>query len=382
MKTTEKRRGRSLILWLASDPYRKLAAIALAIGLWFYLNNQIMRDIPRVLQLEMVGAQRIAGTIFNSRLAVALPTDQVVGLRFLNGENEIQNVTVRFKGPRISVDSLQEEAIDLQVTKFLAPDYDWKNRTRVDFTVSDIQKNLAVLQGVVLEMDPSRVTLEVEKIEDLPLTLSREQVNLIFDEQLKDRLRLDTTVFSQENAYLLGPASSLDYVRKKDLQPFRAQLRGNGNNRQLTAILELNVPASLGLRLRETPSLTIQVLPKTEIFELELPLRVDDLALPPEMRNQYKAKFSVYRVRIKAGGQLQLTLVKQREDSDKRALADWASKYLRLDVFIPPLEAGATYGDEIVREARLFLRGSLQPTVDRTECDLETPLSVTLRRTP
>ena len=383
-KTPEKRRSLGIWASLVADPYRKLAAVALAVGLWFFLNSQITREIERPLKLEAIGPQRVAGTIFNSRLAVQLPTDQVVGHRFLDGDREVTGVKIKLSGPRYRVDALTEEALDLQVTTFLKfASSEWANRKSVEFTASEIQRNLTALQGVHVEMEPSRVTLEVELLVDRPLPLSLDQIELLVDESVESRLRRETVTFSPEAARLLGPASSLAQFPAKGSKPLQARLRQPRNNeRQLTAILELTAAPDLGLRLAENPSMTIQVLPVTQIFELDVPLRVDDLALPKELQGLYRPEAMVQRVRIKAGGELQSKLVLLGDDrnGDKSRQAEWARAHLRLDLWIPPLEAGATYPPELVREARLFLRGPMQASVDRTECELDKPVSILLRR--
>lgn len=371
------RRAQSRFGGLFADPYRKLAAVALAIGLWFFLDSQITRDLDRVLRLEATGTALLAGSTASSRLAVQLPTDRVVGLRFLAEEQPVEAVHLRLRGPRYRIDALIDETLDLQVTRFLGA-IDWANRKRVEFTIADVQRNTKLLQGVQLTMEPARVVLEVEKIDDRALQLGLDIVDLQVDEQLEPRLRRETAVFSPEIARLLGPASSLAQFPPRGQKPLRARLRGRSNDRVITASLELDAPPELGLRLAETPSLTIQVRPVTQVFDLDLQVHVDDLALPPEQRNQYQPVQPVVRARIRAGGQLQTTLVGLQEP--KRA--QWAYDYLRLGVFIPPQENGAPHSHEIVREARLFLRGHLHPLVERSECELDQPVSVTLRRQP
>jgi hypothetical protein len=202
------------------------------------------------------------------------------------------------------------------------------------------------------------------------------------DEELAARLRRETAEFSPDVVRVLGPASSLDQLRTRIGKPLRARLRSSGNERQLTAILELAADPELGLRLATTPSMTVQVQPILRVFELELPLDVDDLALPAAMRGQFHPDAKTRMVRIKAGGELRARLVALGEDADRKRLHDWAAAHLRLSIWIPPLEPGAAYGPEIVREARLVLRGPLQTTADRNDFALAETVSVTLRRTP
>jgi hypothetical protein len=376
----EQRRVRNRLGALLADPYRKLASIVLAVGLWFFLNSQIHGDLLVTMPLVTVGNQRTVGEVPASRLAIVLPTDRVVQRRFLDGEHVVDTVQVKLSGPRYLIDTLTGEPLDLQISSFLA--LDWQNRASVEFTAADIQRNLRALQELHIELQPPRITLEVERIDATDLPLSLGVVDLQMDEELAARLRRETAEFSPDVVRVLGPASSLDQLRTRIGKPLRARLRSSGNERQLTAILELAADPELGLRLATTPSMTVQVQPILRVFELELPLDVDDLALPAAMRGQFHPDAKTRMVRIKAGGELRARLVALGEDADRKRLHDWAAAHLRLSIWIPPLEPGAAYGPEIVREARLVLRGPLQTTADRNDFALAETVSVTLRRTP
>jgi hypothetical protein len=376
----EQRRVRNRLGALLADPYRKLASIVLAVGLWFFLNSQIHGDLLVTMPLVTVGNQRTVGEVPASRLAIVLPTDRVVQRRFLDGEHVVDTVQVKLSGPRYLIDTLTGEPLDLQISSFLA--LDWQNRASVEFTAADIQRNLRALQELHIELQPPRITLEVERIDATDLPLSLGVVDLQMDEELAARLRRETAEFSPDVVRVLGPASSLDQLRTRIGKPLRARLRSSGNERQLTAILELAADPELGLRLATTPSMTVQVQPILRVFELELPLDVDDLALPAAMRGQFHPDAKTRMVRINAGGELRARLVALGEDADRKRLHDWAAAHLRLSIWIPPLEPGAAYGPEIVREARLVLRGPLQTTADRNDFALAETVSVTLRRTP
>jgi hypothetical protein len=380
-RSIDSRRQRSRLPQWFADPYRKLAALALAIGLWFLLDNQVTRDLERTLRLEVKGPQNLVLGTAVSRLAVALPTDQVVGLRFLDGTREIEEVKIRLRGPRYRIEALADSTLDLLVSRYLTLD-DWSGRRRLDITSSDIQRNSLSLQDVQIEMEPRYLALEIEKIDDRALPLSLDLVELIYDDQLEPRLRRETASFSPDVARLLGPASSLAQFPAKDSKPLRARLRARTSDRQISSTLELLADPGLGLRLSETPSLTIELRPVTQVFELELQVQVDDLALPVEQQGIYRPQANTMRVRIRAGGQLRSTLVSLGEDASKARLTAWAHAFLRLAVFIPPPEGGQVYSNTIVREARLLLRGPLHQIVDRSECELDQTVSVTLVRRP
>lgn len=371
---TDKRRVRGVFAAIVADPYRKLVAIALAMGLWFFVNNQIVGTLPpRSVPLVPVASARTGERVLGNRLAVVLPMDRVVGKRFLDGDTPIDDVTIVLSGPRYRIDALENETLDLQVTAFATIDFGTRND--VEFTAADIRHGI---QGVTLEMRPARVRLEVERIDTWPVKLSLDNVEL----QLSDdggRLRRDTAEFTPDTATILGTAAALAQIRMPGPKPLRARLpKTAGTSRQVTAGVELAAPKELNLQLAETPSVTIQLRPETTVFEFELPLVIDDLALPANQRGLFQPERTTQFARIVAGGDLRSTLTSLGENGDKARQQTWANANLRLLVQIPSIEP--TSGPEIVREARLLLLGPLQATVDRSECGLEEPVSVILKK--
>ncbi|MBL8730170.1 MAG: hypothetical protein JNM25_17235 [Planctomycetes bacterium] len=363
---------------LVSDPYRKLIAILLAIGLWFFINGQITGSVSRTVSLTWVGSVRTGEENFGDRLAVVLPTDRVIGRRFMNGDAEIQTVTVRLSGPRFKIDALANIQLDLQIAGFTG--LDWSSRRDIEFTAADIRPDIRALQEVQIELDPPRIRLEVERLDAYQVRLSLDVVEVdVGDEELGKRLRLDTAEFQPATVTILGPASAIQKFRQPGPKFLQAHVLRVGLDRQVSAGVELSAGKELGLRLAEVPTVTFQVLPVTQVFTLELPLVVDDLALEPGLRGQYRPDESSRRVRIRAGGQLLLLLANLPSDARRQ---EWAASNLRLLVVVPRLEAGSEYRSEIVLEARLLLLETSQLNVDRTERLLDEAVSVTLRRQP
>ncbi len=369
-------RVRSLFAALASDPYRKLVAIVLAVGLWFFINGQIRGSVTRTVSLTWVGSVRTGEENFGDRLAVVLPTDRVIGRRFMEGETEIQTATVVLRGPRFKIDALANIQIDLQIAGFTG--LDWTTRRDIEFTAADIRPDIRALQDVDIDLVPPRIRLEVERLEELPLRLSLDVVEVDFgDEAVGRRVRLDTAEFQPPTARILGPASAIAKYRQPGLKPLTVRIPRVGNSeRQVSAGLDLSAGKELGLRLAEVPTVTFQVLPVTQVFELDLPLVVDDLALDPKLQGLYKADQATRRVRVRAGGQL-LTLLANLSQAQQQ---EWAAANLRLLVVVPRTEPGSAIRPEIVLEARLLLLETSQVTVDRTERLLDEAVPVTLRR--
>lgn len=385
MRPPEKRRSRSRWSALVADPYRKLLAIALAIGLWYFLDAQITSTVRVRMQLEVVDVASQNRFLPNagSRLQVLLPTDKVTKKRFSSLQQTepvpIEHVDLVVTGPRYLVDKVDKDRLVLSMTAFQS--LGWDRLESAEFSVSDIVLAERSLQGTTVVMDPPRVRIDVERIEYRDVALDLDKIEIDIDPLLRERLRRETVEFSRERVRVLGPASSLKGF-PGDNPPFVARLQGSGNEKQLTAALELNAASELRLRMQDPCSLTVRLRPSTRTFALELPFQVDDLALPPDLRGRYRPESPTRKVRIKAAGDLRSRLVTLEEDADPQRLATWAMAHLRLLVFLPPEEDRSTYGQEIVLEARLQLLGPLQSAIDAADYTLADTVTVTLRRTP
>ncbi len=378
---TDRRRQGGILAMVASDPYRKLAAVGLAIGLWFLLNSQITRELPLRMPLTWIGEQEISDPSISRRLAVVVPTDRVIGQRFVVDDSPVDSVTVIVSGPRYLVDAIENDRLDLRVA---TRHVDWTKATSVEFTAADLQRSLKSLQDpeVSLTLNPPRIRFEAEKIEPFDVPLRLDGIELQVSPELEARLRRDTAKFTPDLARVLGPASSIQRFRASNVRPFRVRLASSGNARQASARLELTAPPELGLRLAENPTMTIQLAPVTKVFALELPVLVDDLSLPPELRGVYRPEKPTEFVRVRAGGALLSYLVSLGEEAENRKVRDWAMGHLRLEVWIEPPEPGTALGSELPREARLRLRGQLLATVEADDYGLDETLSVRLHRRP
>lgn len=373
--TAEKRRSRGLLAAIVDDPLRKLIAIGLAVLLWFFIDSRITSEHVRTLPLVTVGAQSLVGE-GQDRLAVVLPTDQVVGKGFFDGERRLDRVEVVIRGPRFRVAEIANEPLNLQVTAFLG--LDWTQRNAEVFTAGDLRRDQRVLQDLRIELRPSRIRLDVERIEarKIPLTLDLVEID---DGGFGSRLRRDTADFAPDEATVLGPAIGIERFSKRPGKPFRVSLQAAGSDRQVTGSLELVGAEDLGIRFAATPILTMQVNPLTEPFDVELPILVDDLTLPAELRSRMQPETTTRMTRIRVAGNLRIQLSELRSAPNPRELADFAAANLRLYVSLPP---GTTLPAELDREARLMFVGRGYQQVGRNECLLDETVVVKLRQKP
>jgi hypothetical protein len=373
--SADKRRKGGWLQAIVADPWRKLLAIVLAVLAWSFVDSRINQTIERSVPLQTIGDKTERGQAVN-RLAVVLPDTRVKGQRFLDGERQIQEVKVVISGPRFKVAAWEDRTLDLQVTKFV--DLDWTKYSSIEFTSADLPRDLRVFQDLQIEMRPPRIRLEVERISEREFPLTAGAVE-ITEGPLANRLRRDTIEFVPKIAVVRGPDRALDALATNPATKFRVTLPAGGNQLQVSGTVEL-IDTSGGLFLAQSPVLTMQLLPQTTKFDLDVPVLLDDLALPPELRGAYRAEQKVYRVRIAAGGDLRTRLVNMGESSDTTRVAEWAAANLRLWVHVPRAETGAAYPLEMDRSARLVWASRAGEIVDRNECLLDPPLVVKLRR--
>lgn len=361
---------------LVADPWRKLLAIALAALSWYFVNSRINSETVRPsVPLVTVGEGGAPGLAID-RVAIALPTDRVVGLRFLDGERVIDKVDVVLKGPRFRIAEIQDQPLDLQITKFLS--LDWNGRSGVEFTAADLRRDQFMLKDIRVELRPARIRLDVETIASRSFPLTLDAVELV-EGPFERRLMRETARFTPEAPEVLGKAFGIDQLGKQGGKRFRATMTSGANDRQASAQIEI-MDSTLGLRFKTQPLLTMQLKPITSPFLLEIPVVVDDIALPVALRGLWQPESKSRTVRILAGGDLRSRLVGLSENVDKSALPDWVSENLRLHVHIQRPSSGTILGPELDLKARLLLLGALHATVDRNECLLDEVVVVKLRR--
>src|SRR5262249_37703276 len=303
-------------IWAAftADPLRKLAAALLGLGLYYVLDNQIREDWPIDMQLREItpGQNTASNFVHDNQLLIGLPKDRVELRGFVDPltGNDITKVKVIVSGPRYALESLHRETLELLVN---LPAVDWEHGSSVQFTAADLQRTMVLSQpGGTVAMEPSRVRFDVIRVASVDRQLHIDLGELQADERLRGRLRPDTAEFSRTTVRVVGPKEALQSFPNKTERPFRAELQTHEGDYRVSANVVLQpVYSNLGLRLADPVAVTMQLMPVMQEFSFELPIRVDDLSLPEELRGRYHPTVKTRTVRIKAGGALQSRLIGQ-----------------------------------------------------------------------
>lgn len=376
-----KDRRRKGVFWnvVADDPYRKLVAVGLAVLLWFFINSRIMDSTDYVLPLRVVDALDVSSG--ENQLAIALPTDRVVKRRFLDGDREIQNVTVTVSGPRFRIDALKEERLNLAVMTLLNREWSRSGEGEdvqiVEFGAADIRRDVRALEEVDIEMSPARVRLEVGIQDNIEFEVRNEHVEFLAD-GFRSRLLLETAQFTPSTVRIIGPARSIQKLgaRLQQGQPV-LQAKLEEVEPQAPGPLQIIDQADLSVYFEQPASVRVDLLPTRDDYTFELPVVVDDLSLKPEDRGSFQPEEARIPLRISFSGRLRVDVGVIESDEARQR---WAEENLRLVVHLQRPEDGNRFGELLSRPLHLVPIGPLLERTERSEYKIEGARNVTLRR--
>jgi len=353
-------------------------AVGLAVLTWFFINSRIMDSSDYVLPLRVVDQAESSG---DNELAVALRTDQVVLQRFLNGDREIQNVTVTLSGPRFRIDALKEEPLSLEVRTLL-------NREElrsgaggdvqvVEFGAADINRGVRALEEVDIEMSPSLVRMEVSVLEHIVLPVQREHVEFLA-EGFKSRLLLEKAQFTPAEVKIIGPAHSIQKLseRLERGEPV-LQVQLEEVEPQTSGELRIIDGADLELYFQQPAGVRVDLLPTRDDYTFELPVVIDDWNLKPEDRGSFQSEEARIPLRVSFSGRLRVDVGVIESDEARQ---QWAEDNLRLVVHLQRPRAGNLFGEILSLPLNLVPIGPLLERTAPGEYKIEGARNVTLRR--
>lgn len=375
----ELRRTGSVWGVVADDPFRKLVAVGLAVLLWFFINSRITDSADYVLPLRVVDQMDVSSG--DNELAIALPTDRVVQQRFLDGDREISNVTIRVSGPRFRIDALKEEPLSLVVRTLLNREWsrpgDGEDVQVVEIGAADIRRDVRLREEIDLEMSPPLLRLEVRVQDNIVFPVKREQVEFMA-EGFQSRLLLEKAEFTPAEVKIIGPARSIQKLgdRLERGEPvLRAQLQEAET--QATSQLIIVDHADLSLSFEQPASVRVELLPTRDDYTFELPVVVDDWSLKEADRGVFVPEEARIALRVSLSGRLRVDVgVIESEEARQQ----WAEDNLRLVVHLQRPEDGNRFGEVLSRPLHLVPIGPLLERTKLGEYKIEGARNVTLRR--
>jgi diadenylate cyclase len=356
---TDQRRRTSIFAQLVADPLRKLAALALGIGLYYMLDKEISSTLELTPTLITYDVAQAVPPLPGDQLRLALPMELVDFPVFVNPQTRepLHQVKLGVTGPSYLINNVRGQRGQL-VLPIALPGIDWKVEKGAEFTVAHVQRAERVLDDpkLVLTMTPERVRIEVERIGSRSITVNIGMVELVGTERLRARPQLDTAEFAPDTVQVVASATRRPIEVRIQLTQYWRDKR-----------LRISGPPCI---------LTMQVHPVMKLFELTVPILVDDLSLPADMQDKYRPDAPDWPIKVNLGGQL----LAKMSGLDQTGQDLWARRNLRLRVKVQPRE-DAPYPNEITEMAILEVYDQTTP-VASVEHELAESVAVILRREP
>ena len=367
------RRRRGVWAMIIDDPYRKMVAIGLAVLLWFFIESRIMDSETFTLPLNTGDQMRVQNVGRDSTEFVVFLPSGIEEDEFLDGETVVTTVQVKMSGPRYRIDALKNDPLRLKVMTTLGRQWNRDSDVEVvELTAADIERDIR-RDDITIELIPPRIRLKV-KINDTvtgPVDLSMIEFVTSGDES---RMRIDSAQILPSEITLVGPSKHVHrMINGGDGQkPFRAEFKFSSHEKVATARLTVVDGVKLGVfPEKPIPQVTVPLAALRVTYTLKLPLGIEDKRLDKSTR--YEADEKVVPVEVSFSGGL--GRVMQQMDDDGRQ--EWASKFLRLEVYLDEPSNGVPLGPELQPTPYILLDG--RKSYPRTEYRLEESLVVTVR---
>lgn len=363
MSASLKRRKPKLLGAIMADPYRKLAAITLAVGLWYFLDMQAKESHPITATLETSAKQ----TGISHRIRVHLDDALVIG-RF-----ELAQVKLTLSGPKAEIDRVK--TINAIVFDVRFDVTDWETRTEIEFTARDLQRPTSLSSNIEIKLEPARVRLALEHKTETSIAVTLDDVKITADEEIENDLILNSAKFEPAMARITGTAPEIavfeqHYVRNPDQKRFTAHFTSGRGDRQAPAPLKL---AATQFNLRIEPiRMVVDVRRAVMTFEAAIPLFVDHTLLPSDLKYRPNEDKQYWAVSISVSGKLRTRLTGRKEAE----LDTWAKRHLRLHMLLEPPSAEPQ--PVMVVETTLHLVGPLCRTIDQDNYVIAQQPSITL----
>ncbi len=355
-KRRHNRRGRqNWIGSIISDPWRKLAAIGLALVVWFLIDKVIAEPLTTDFNLAVMHKDgATAGHKFQIQLY--LPSTA-----YSASEQDLENVlddspldkklvTISFNGARGVIKNIRDgltlelRPTEEQLRESLTSGYTFTKDDLKDSTPNRRAQNL------IQSMEPGTIRLRHRRNSKKPIPLSGGNVNLeVRDQSLRTRIDENQARFDPSSATLIGPEEELGNITN-ETRLFRARIERATDN-QASAVLELN-PLYAHLKMEKDVTVTYKVRPNLVAMEFkDVPVLLDKEGIQPDQRKLFELDRQTVDITLLIEEKLQQEL-SSRPLKDLRA---WVDEHLRLYVSLSPDSLPKNPGDQDPTTPKAYL---------------------------
>lgn len=187
--------ARFLVDLVSKDPWRKLGAIVLAVGLWFYVHQRITGETVRVFEVRPTNSKSWESE--TGILYVHVPKDRVL---------KPAKLTIKLRGVNQELDRLPP-----QLRAFYDPgEGEFQPTARV--FLKAVRWDPLDLAGLIHE--PESFTINFEPIQKYNLALRSEQLELRGSPPEGTQMQREQILFTPSAATLKGPQSAIERLKK------------------------------------------------------------------------------------------------------------------------------------------------------------------------
>ncbi len=328
---------------LIADPWRKLASIGLAIGLWFILDSQIADSVAHRLAIQTVDSADEFTQSNSLRVAVDSARFFVTGYFDRVTGDPISEVKIHLHGQKHLIADANENQSYLFTASLDAIEGETAS---IEFTIDDVRPSEQKFRQLMTRMEPASVRIDLAENERTPMALAIEKVEIDAPASIRARLLTESASFSEPSVNLVGPSNQIDAIQSAS-PLFTVRIAENPTAREVKGTLQLyqNNPAFDRVRFAAGEGDIIVTIPVTAEFEkyvLQVPYLLDTLALDPTIRENFRAMEREVRIEIQVANDLEIALSGMTTE-ERQA---WIREYARLWVLLPPEAEHLKVGDK------------------------------------
>lgn len=367
---------------LLADPWRKLAAIGLAVLLWLYLDSQITDTKDLEFRLRVTDPTESAQHDLSAgvTLALQLPRDQFTLVEFRDGlENQvISSVALTFRGPRHLINRLEE---NLGFTVTPTSEDLRKIENYFEFDARMIRARNPEFQSLLTGMTPRLVHAVVGRNEQRAVTVTPDLVDVkppatTVDPDFAARWNRKNVEFVPSFVTLSGPERALRRALEgRELFVVDLSAVSSGTQDELQAIARLKPSlAEQGITMSPDLISTWRLRPSFKIYTIEsVPVLPNLTELDEQERALLVIEPQAVPVALKVNSSLRAEI--DLLLSQGRTLQEW----LRGRLFVyAPIPKDANLEQSVVVQPMVFMTDqTLRKGID---WDATVDGSVTVRR--
>ncbi len=314
-----------LVNSIFSDPWRKLASLGLAILLWQFLDNLVTKTAVVTPKLHTTGNTQTVEQSRHMYIYVQESKFTLDGFYDAQTDLAVKQVKITLRGATHLVEDFGENRGFSVESAFKRMPED---STAFEFELEDVLCSNQRFQGLLFSMEPKSVRVRLDKNEEISIVLGTSTVRFMPTGKIAnfhEVVDLENAKYTTGNILFSGRSTVIRELENMTT-PFVVDFDDiSGNISKTSARGKVRLaPSSKGRfeELHQTPgdiSVTVPIRPQFIEFSFkDIPILIDEVALPPNLRGKFSIDMTSGRVEIKAINRLVSEWSGLRDDAAKK----------------------------------------------------------------